>query len=371
MTGSALPTAAALYAGILGEHVLAAAGYPIIGDTCPVNLDANEAPWGPPEAVRARIAAAVADLELNRYPDPDAARLKAALAARLGVGADQLLLGVGSDELIEILLIATRGQGGGVVIPAPTFPMYRLTGRALGHAVTEVPLAPDLQLDRAGMLAAIERVRPAVVFLASPNNPTGARFRDADVEAVLDAAPGLVVVDEAYAEFAGRSVLPSLPRRPRLVVLRTFSKIGLAGIRLGYLVAWPPLVAELNKVRLPYNVSSLTQAAALAVLETPGVLDEPIRRIAAERERLAARLARLPGIVRVFPSDANFLFCQVRDPQRVYEGLKARGVLVKLIPPFDLAGGGRLPGGLRITVGTPAEHDRLLAALAEVLGDGN
>ncbi len=351
------------YAGILADDLLAAAAYPIIGDTCPVNLDANEAPSGPPEAVWARIAAALAGVELNRYPDPGADRLRGAIARRVGIRTDHVLLGVGSDELIQTLLIATRGQGGGVLTPAPTFPMYRLTGRALGHAVTEVPLTPGLQLDRRAMLAAVERVRPVVVFLASPNNPTGACFRDDDIEAVLEAAPGLVVLDEAYADYAERTWIPRLARHPRLVVLRTLSKVGLAAIRLGYLVAEPTLVAELNKVRLPYNLNSLTQAAALAVLEDPAFLGEQACRLVAERERLAARLADLPGMARVFPSDANFLFCQVRDAKAAYEGLTARGVLVKLVPPLGVA----FPGGLRITVGTPAEHDALVAALREVL----
>ncbi|HEX7127563.1 MAG TPA: histidinol-phosphate transaminase [Thermodesulfobacteriota bacterium] len=356
-----------VYRGILAPELLSARAYPIIGDSCPVNLDANEAPYGPTGPLLERIAAALAAVELNRYPDPGADRLREALGRRLGVGAEQLLLGVGSDELIQTLLVATRGVGGGVLVPAPTFPMYRLTGRALGHAVTEVPLTAAMQLDRAAMLAAIRRERPAVVFLASPNNPTGACFADADIEAVLEAAPGLVVIDEAYGDFAGKSWIPRVAANPRLVVLRTFSKVGLAAIRLGYLAARAELVAELNKVRLPYNVPATTQAVALAALEDPGFPAEPARRLVAERERLAPRLAELPGVLEVYPSDANFLFCRVRDPLAAYEGLKARGVLVKLVPPGTPPG---FPGGLRITVGTPAEHDRLVDALGEALREG-
>ncbi len=356
--------AVSLYQGILAADLLAAKAYPIIGDACPVNLDANEAPYGPPPVVLARIAAALAAIELNRYPDPGADRLRAALAARLGVGAEQLLLGVGSDELIQTLLMATRGVGGGVVTPAPTFPMYRLTGRTLGHAVTEVPLTAAMQLDRPAMLDAIRRTRPAAVFLASPNNPTGACFADTDLEAILEAAPGLVVIDEAYGEFAGRTWVPRVVSSPRLVVLRTFSKVGLAALRLGYLIGRPELIAELDKVRLPYNVSAPTQAAALAVLEDAAFLGEQACKLVAERGRLAPRLAELPGVLEVSPSDANFLFCRVRDPRGAYEGLKAHGVLVKLVAPNTPPG---FPGGLRITVGTPAEHDRLVAALREVL----
>jgi histidinol-phosphate aminotransferase len=351
------------YRGVLSADLLATQAYPIIGDSCPVNLDANEAPSGPPPAVLGRIARRLATVELNRYPDPCAEAVRAALARRVGVGPDNLVLGVGSDELIQTVLIATRGVGGGVVVPAPTFAMYRLTGRALGHAVTEVPLTPGLQLDRPAMLDAIRAGRPAVVFLASPNNPTGACFRDADIEAVLQAAPGLVVVDEAYGEFAGTSWVPRVAAHPRLVVLRTFSKVGLAAIRLGYLIAQPGLVAELNKVRLPYNIPAPTQAVALAVLEDAAYLGEQACRLVAERNRLASRLAELPGVLEVYPSDANFLLARVRDPEGAYEGLKARGVLVKLCPPMPPA----FPGGLRITVGTAAEHDRLVAALGEVL----
>lgn len=352
------------YQGILAPEVLAAKAYTVVPHAGLVKLDANEAPADLPPAVRERIARALAAVELNRYPSAGADRVREALAARLGVGRDMLLLGVGSDELIQTLLIATRGVGGGVLVPAPTFPMYRLTGRALGHAVTEVPLTSALDLDRPAMQGAIRQTRPAVVFLASPNNPTAACFADADIEAVLEAAPGLVVVDEAYGEFAGKTWIPRVVASPRLVVLRTFSKVGLAALRLGYLVARPDLVAELDKVRLPYNTPGTTQAAALAVLEDAAFLGEQACRIVAERNRLAPRLAELPGVLEVHPSDANFLFCRVRDPQSAYDGLEARGVLVKLVPPNTPPG---FPGGLRITVGTPAEHDRLLAALREVL----
>lgn len=351
------------YRGILAPEVLAATAYAAVPHRAAIRLDANEAPVGPPPAVLDRIARALAAIELNRYPEPGAGRLREALARRLGVAADQLVLGVGSDELIQTLLVATRGVGGGVLVPAPTFPMYRLTGRALGHVVTEVPLGSALQLERPAMLEALARHRPAIVFLASPNNPTGACFADADIEALLDAAPGLVVVDEAYGEFAGRSLIPGLSRHPRLVVLRTFSKVGLAALRLGYAVARPELIAELDKVRLPYNTPATTQAAALAVLEDAAFLGEQACRIVAERNRLAARLAEEPRILEVHPSDANFLFCRVRDPRAVHAGLAARGVLVRLVAP-DVPPG--FPGGLRITVGTSAEHDRLLAALREV-----
>jgi histidinol-phosphate aminotransferase len=350
------------YRGILAADVLDATAYAVVETKARVKLDANEAPSGPPPAVLARIAQAIAAVELNRYPDAGAGPVREALGARLGVGADQLLLGVGSDELIQTLLVATRGVGGGVLVPAPTFPMYRLTGRALGHAVTEVPLAADLSLDRAAMLAAIRRTRPAAVFLASPNNPTGACFRDADIEAVLEAAPGLVVVDEAYGEFANRSFVPRVAALPRLVVLRTFSKVGLAALRLGYLVGRPALVAELNKVRLPYNVPATTQAAALAVLEDAAFLGEQACRVVAERNRLASRLAELPGVLEVYRSDANFVLVRVRDAQAAFEGLRARGVLVRLVPPAPPA----FPGGIRITVGTAPEHDALLTALREV-----
>jgi histidinol-phosphate aminotransferase len=224
-----------------------------------------------------------------------------------------------------------------------------------------VPLAADFGLDIDAMLAAIEREHPALIFLASPNNPTGNRYAAADVERILRAAPGLVVVDEAYAAFAAESFLPRVGAFPNLLVLRTVSKIGMAALRLGYAVAAPEWIAELNKVRQPYNLNALTQAAAPVLLAECALLDGQIAAIVAERARLAAALAGMPG-VRVFPAEANFVLARVPDAPAWFTRLRAAGILVK-----NLHGGHPLLAQcLRITVGTPAENDALLAALETI-----
>jgi histidinol-phosphate aminotransferase len=223
-----------------------------------------------------------------------------------------------------------------------------------------VPLERDFSLDRAAMLAAIERERPALVFIAYPNNPTGNLFARADVEAVLRAAPGLVVVDEAYYAFSEASFLPEVGRYPNLLLLRTLSKVGMAGMRLGYAVAAPPWIAELDKVRPPYNVNGLTQAAAVELLSDTGWIAEQATAIRAERTRLEQALGRLPGTT-VFPTQTNFVLARVGDANALFAALTSRRILVK-----NLHGWHRLLANcLRITVGTPEENDLLLAACAD------
>ena len=224
-----------------------------------------------------------------------------------------------------------------------------------------VPLGGDFRLDRAAMLAAIERERPSLVYLAYPNNPTGNLFAASDVEAVLRAAPGLVVVDEAYYAFADASFLPRVAEFANLLVLRTLSKVGMAGIRLGYAVAAPEWIAELNKVRQPYNVNALTQAAAEALLTDTGWIAEQAAAIRTGRARLETELKRLPGTT-VFPTQTNFVLVRVTDANEMFEGLKARCILVKNLHGWHPL----LANCLRITVGTTEENDLLLAALNEL-----
>ncbi len=225
-----------------------------------------------------------------------------------------------------------------------------------------VPLASDFGLDRDAMLAAVERERPALTFLAYPNNPTGNLFAVDDVAAIIRASPGLVVVDEAYAAFADASFLPRIAEFPNLLVLRTLSKVGMAGMRLGYAIAAPEWIAQLNKLRPPYNVNAFTQAAAVALLADAGWIDEQAATIRAERSRLAAALARLPGVT-VFETQANFVLARVPEADRLYDGLKQRRILVKNVHSWHPL----LANCLRITVGTPRENDALLAALTGLL----
>jgi len=232
-----------------------------------------------------------------------------------------------------------------MLAPEPTFVMYRQNAIYAGMRFVGVPLKEGFALDAAAMLAAIERERPALIFLAYPNNPTGNLFPAAEIEAILRAAPGLVVVDEAYYAFADASFLPRVAEFPNLVVLRTVSKIGMAGLRLGYAVAAPEWTSELDKVRQPYNLNALTQAATLK----------------AERSRLHAALAALPGVV-VFRTQTNFVLARVPDAPRWFDRLREAGILVKNLHGWHAS----LEHCLRITVGTPAENDALFAALKAI-----
>ena len=354
------PVAAADYvAAVVRPEVRALTAYHVADPGDLIKLDANESPFPLPAAVRAGIAAAVADVAFHRYPDGGARAVTAALAKALtrheGLG---LVLGNGSDELIQIIALALARPGAAVLAPEPTFVMYRMSALFAGMRFVGVPLAADFALDIDAMEAAIARERPALVFLASPNNPTGNLFDPASVERVIRAAPGLVVVDEAYGAYTYESFLTRLREFPNLLVLRTLSKIGLAALRLGYAVAAPEWIAELNKVRQPYNLNALTQAAAQVVLGEAALLAQHAATIRAERRRIAAALAALPGVT-AFPSEANFVLARVPDAARWHDALREAGILVKSFHGSQPA----LANCLRITVGTPAENDALLAAL--------
>lgn len=335
-------------------HVADASGY--------IKLDAMENPYTWPEAMKEAWLARLREAAVNRYPDPSPAHLKALLCRHEGVPEGmELLLGNGSDEIIQILLMAVAGSEVAVLAPEPTFVMYRQIAQSLGLRFVGVPLAEDFGLDMPAMRQAIARHQPAVVFLAYPNNPTGNLFQRGDVEEILAAAPGVVVLDEAYAPFAEASFMGDLPRYGNLLVMRTLSKLGLAGLRLGFLAGAPPWVAELDKVRLPYNINVLTQASVEFALERPEVFAEQTARLRRDREALFQALQALPGIV-PFPSHANFILfrCENRPASEVFAALKRGGVLVKNLS----AAGGFLSQCLRVTVGTAEENQRFLQALA-------
>jgi len=307
---------------------------------------------------------ALAGQPIHRYPDPEAEDLKRLLAPRLGVAADQLLLGNGSDEMIQIVQMAVAGPGVTVLAPVPTFSMYEIGARALGLRFVGVPLDAAFRLDAGAWRAALERERPRAVFLATPGNPTGNCLDEAVILDSLDRCAGLVVVDEAYFDYSGRTLLPDLPRRPNLVVLRTLSKIGMAGLRLGILAAGRPVVAELNKVRLPYNLNVLSQVAARVALEHAEDIRANVRAILREREGLRLALRAFPA-VEVFPSDANFLLLRTPHPAAtVHRGLLARGVSVRIF-----GGPAALARCLRVTVGLPEENGRFLEALKAALDE--
>jgi len=297
--------------------------------------------------------------------------LKSRIAERTGARADELLVGTGSDEVIAILLTALsrprdKAPQATVLAPTPTFVMYRVTARGHGQKPVEVPLDRDWDLDVPAMKRAIELTRPNVIFIASPNNPTSNRMADDRLMAVLDvAAESLVVVDEAYADYAGASVRGWRERYPNLAVLRTLSKVGLAALRIGWLEADAALVREVDKVRQPYNVSATSQAAAAAVLaEAWDDVRAHVQMVVRERGRLMAALREVSG-VDVAPSDANFLWIATPQPAgEVAQALAERRVLVRSFA----RSGGRLANRLRVTIGSAAENDRFVEALARVLG---
>ena len=319
-----------------------------------------ENPVRPAGTVRAQVAAAVANVAINRYPDGGADGVKAALRKSLALGDDVgLILGNGSDELLQILTTVVAHPGAVVLAPDPSFVMYRLYALYAGVRFVGVPLRADFRLDVDAMLDAIDREQPALVWLAYPNNPTGNLFATADVERIVREAPGIVAVDEAYYAFADASFLPRVLEFPNLVVVRTVSKIGMAGVRLGYAVAHPAWIAEIEKVRPPYNINALTQAVVPVLLDHEDLLLEQAATLRRERTRVAAALAALRRVT-VFPTQTNFVLIRVPDAQHWFATLRDAGILVKNVSAMHPL----LAECLRITIGTPAENDALLDALS-------
>ncbi|MDP9911840.1 Histidinol-phosphate aminotransferase 2 [compost metagenome] len=327
-----------------------------------LKLDAMENPYGLPPALQAELGARLGALSLNRYPGDRGADLQRALAAHAGLPEGfGLMLGNGSDELISLLGIACDQPGAAVLAPVPGFVMYAMSAQLQGLRFVGVPLTADFELDEAAMLAAIAREKPAIVYLAYPNNPTANLWDDAVIEKIVQAQGaqgGLVVIDEAYQPFAARSYIDRLANHRHVLLMRTLSKFGLAGIRLGYLMGPAALVAEIDKVRPPYNISVLNCEAALFALEHAAVFEAQARQIREGRDQLMAALARLPG-VKTWPSDANMILLRVPDATRTFEGMKARGVLVKNVSKMHEL----LANCLRLTVGTADENAQMLAAL--------
>lgn len=344
---------------ILREDVLAVSAYHVPPAEGLIKLDAMENPYPLPETLAHELGRRLAQVALNRYPPANPAAFKAKLARAIDLPAGMaLMLGNGSDELIHLVIQACAKPGAVVLSPWPSFVMYEMSAKFDGCRFTGVPLRADFSLDRDALLAAIARERPAVIFVAWPNNPTGNLFDRATVEAILDAAPGLVVLDEAYLPFARDTWLPQLAACRNLLVLRTLSKLGLAGIRLGYLAGDPAWIGEFDKLRPPYNVNVLTLATADLLLDHLDVLDAQAAAVRAERTRLLAALRSTPGVT-AFDSAANFILFRVADPDAVFAGLKARGILIKNVARMHPL----LAGCLRTTVGTPRENDAFLDAL--------
>ena len=331
-----------------------------------VKLDAMENPHRLPLAMQAELGQRLGTLALNRYPDGRVNGLRHALAdyAQMPEGFD-IMLGNGSDELIGLLALACDVPGASVLAPLPGFVMYAMSAQLQGLKFIGVDLTPDFELDEAAMLAAIALHSPSITYLAYPNNPTANLWDDLVIEKIIEAVGeqgGLVVMDEAYQPFAGKSYLDRIGRHGHVLLMRTLSKFGLAGVRLGYMVGPKALIAEIDKVRPPYNISVLNCECALFALEHREVFEAQAQELIAQRALLSSALGAMPG-VKAWPSDANMILVRVPDAARAFEGLRQRKVLVKNISKMHPL----LANCLRLTVGTAEENAQLLAALEQSL----
>jgi histidinol-phosphate aminotransferase len=331
-----------------------------------VKLDAMENPHRLPDALQAELGQRLGALALNRYPDGRVNDLRHALAAyaQMPEGFD-IMLGNGSDELISLLALACALPGATVLAPLPGFVMYAMSAQLQGLKFIGVDLTADFELDEAAMLAAIAEHKPSITYLAYPNNPTANLWDDAVIERIIEAVGaqgGLVVMDEAYQPFASKSYIDRIAKHRHVLLMRTLSKFGLAGVRLGYMMAPKALIAEIDKVRPPYNISVLNYECALFALEHREVFAQQARELITQRTRLLDALGALPG-VKAWKSDANMILIRVPDATTAFEGLRNRKVLVKNVSKMHPL----LTNCLRLTVGTADENTQLLAALEESL----
>ena len=354
---------------IIRPEVLAMSAYPVADAAGMVKLDVMESPYSLPDWLAREVGDSVAGLALNRYPVPSMTRLRALIAEKMGVPAGfDVLCGNGSDECIQYITAACAREGAVVMAPAPSFVMFQM--HALFYRLKFVPvnLRDDFSLDVDAFIAAMAAHQPALTWLAYPNNPTGSPFSMGEVERIVRAAPGLVVIDEAYQPFAADSFMPRLAEFPNMVVMRTVSKISLAGVRLGYVAGSPGWIGEFDKTRAPFNISVVAEAVAIKILENKQVLDLQAARVLAERAVVERGLTGLAGL-RQYPSAANFICVRIAGaPGRgtaVFESMKRQKVLVK-----NFSGGHpMLDNCLRLTIGSPAENRAMLLALEVALAD--
>nr|WP_041276269.1 histidinol-phosphate transaminase [Desulfosporosinus acidiphilus] len=324
-----------------------------------ITLDANENPFPWPEGMREKLYAA--NIPFNRYPDGMAQELKQAIAGYVRLSPEGILVGNGSDELIQLLLLTFGGGGKSMVIHPPTFSMYQIAARLTSTAVLEVPLLEGLYLDVEKMLKAAQSPDVHVLIICNPNNPTGSLFPREDILKLVRESGKIVVVDEAYAEFSGETLIPELANYPNLVILRTFSKaFGMAGLRLGYLLGQPGTIDLVNRTRAPFNVNSLSQKAGILALEYLPEYHKQIEIVTLEIQKLYQGLSLVPGL-KVFPTKANFILFQPKDADRWVKELLQRGFLVRNMGNLPVLG-----SCLRISAGLPEENEKFLKAVAEI-----
>lgn len=333
-------------------------GYAVQPSAGMVKLDTMENPFRLPAALREELGRRLADVALNRYPAERGNVLRAELARHAGMPADcDIMLGNGSDELISLLAMGCDVPGATILAPLPGFVMYEMSAKLQGLKFVGVPTTETFELDLPAMLAAVREHQPALVYLAYPNNPTANLWDAAAIDAIIDAAPGLVVMDEAYQPFASRDSMERLRRHEHVLLMRTMSKFGLAGVRIGYLIGRKPLITEIDKLRPPFNISVLNCETALFALEHAGEYARQATLIREERDKLQGLLRAIPGVT-PFQSDANMILVRVPDSKKCFEGMRARGVLIKNVAFMHPT----LHNCVRITVGTPDENVKMIEA---------
>lgn len=348
---------------LIRAEILALSAYPVPSSSGFIKLDAMENPYAFPVELKPALMEHLAAASLNRYPDASASGLRAAIRKAMRIpDALELVLGNGSDEIIQMIASACAKPGAALLSFEPSFAMFKMIATICGLRYVGVPLGAEFDIDLAATLSAIEQHRPAVAFVAYPNNPTGNLFDRDAIREILRVSPGLVVIDEAYFAFSSDSFLDEIVNFPNAVLMRTVSKLGLAGLRLGLLAGHPEWIREFDKVRLPYNINSFTQAAGTFALKNYDALLAQAAILRTERAKLTTLLRAIPGVT-VFPSQANFILIRVPDSAKTFSALLSRKILVK----HTDASHPMLRNTLRATIGTPAENAAFVAALRDAI----
>jgi histidinol-phosphate aminotransferase len=345
-------------------QVRALRAYSLRFEAARIKLNQNENPWDTPSEIKRETFSRLQSRPWSRYPEFVASRLIGRLAEFCNWTAEGTLAGNGSNELIQAVLMVAITNGKRVLINEPTFSLYRQVTTILGGEIVSMPLTPDLTYDVAAMRTAIESLHPDVVIICSPNNPTGCLISKNDLGSLLEITDGLIVVDEAYFEFSGETVLPLLEEHRNLVILRTFSKaLAMAALRIGYLLTTPELAREISKALLPYNLNVFSQTAAEVAMEEFDSSYKPVvKAILEERDRVFVELSRIDGLEPV-PSQANFMVVRSTiDPHSVFEKLLQRGILIRDVTAYPM-----LEDYFRVSIGSPEENDFLLESLREIL----
>jgi histidinol-phosphate aminotransferase len=347
---------------LVEKGIFKQSGYVAPEVTGAIKMDANENPISLQEPLKKKLMEEMGRIDLNRYPEAGALKLRDRFARYYGVNKDMVMLGNGSDELIQTLCLTLKGKINGVLVPVPTFSMYKIIAVNTGNKVVEVALNKNFDLDCDAIIGRIKANFPALVFLSCPNSPTGNLFSRKKIETIIKKTPGMVVIDEAYASFSGQTLLPLLKKYDNLIFLKTLSKLGMASMRLGFLIGNPDIVAQLDKVRLPYNINSLSQTAANFFLDYQDEFSKQVLEIIQRREELYLGLKEIAGI-KLYPSRANFIFFSCAfDSNRIYNKLIAEGIIVKNlnVPPL-------MPNCMRVTVGKRKENEAFLMVLKSVI----